>query len=127
MTPELDKALCEKYPKIFADRNRSMTITAMCWGFDVGDGWYALIDVLCEELQRETDQQGAPQVIATQVKEKYGGLRFYVGCAEERQMAMIDFAEALSYRICEECGAPGSLDERKDRWMTTRCARHRNA
>lgn len=126
MKPELDKALCEKFPQIFAGRNGSMTVTAMCWGFEVGDGWYSLIDVLCEELQRETDRQGAPQVTATQIKEKYGGLRFYVDAAEDRQMAMIDFAEALSYRICEECGAPGSLDEREGRWMATRCFQHRN-
>lgn len=127
MRPELDNALCEKFPLIFADRSGSMTTTAMCWGFDVGDGWYSLIDVLCEELQRDTDQQGALQVVATQVKEKYGGLRFYVHAASDRQMAMIDFAEALSYRICEDCGAPGSLDERKGRWMTTRCPKHQEA
>lgn len=24
--------------------------TAMCWGFDVGDGWYNIIDVLCASL-----------------------------------------------------------------------------
>lgn len=124
MNPELDKALCNKFPQIFTDRDSSMATTAMCWGFEVKDGWYSLIDVLCEELQRDTDQQGALQVVATQVKEKYGGLRFYVRAASDRQMAMIDFAEALSYRTCEECGAPGSLDERKGRWMETRCPQH---
>ena len=124
MKPELDAALCAKYPEIFAGRNGSLTTMAMCWGFEVGDGWYLLIDVLCEELQRETAQQGAPQVIATQVKEKYGGLRFYVHASSDRQMAMIDFAEALSYRICEECGAPGVLDEREGEWMATRCQAH---
>ena len=127
MSPELDKALCEKFPQIFADRNGSMTVTAMCWGFEVNDGWYSLIDVLCEEMQRDTDQQGALQVVATQVKEKHGGLSFYVHAASDRQMAMIDFAEALSYRTCEQCGAPGSLDEREGRWMTTLCPQHRDA
>lgn len=124
MNPELDKALCEKFPGIFADRNASMTVTAMCWGFEVNDGWYSLLDVLCEELQRDTDQQGALQVVATQVKEKFGGLRFYVHAASDRQRAMIDLAEALSYRTCEQCGAPGVLDEREGRWMTTRCPQH---
>ena len=125
MNPELDKALCEKFPQIFAARDGSMTVTAMCWGFEVNYGWYSLLDVLCEELQRDTEQQGAPQVVAIQVKEKYGGMRFYVHAASERQAAMIDLAEALSYRICEQCGAPGTLDERKGRWMATRCPGHR--
>lgn len=127
MSPELDNALCEKFPLIFAERNGSMTTTAMCWGFDVGDGWHSLIDVLCEEVQRETDQQGALQVVATQVKEKYGGLRFYVGAATDRQMAMIDLAEALSYRTCEECGAPGALVSNEGGWLATRCDAHRKS
>lgn len=105
MNHELDQALCEKFPKIFAERDSSRLITAMCWGFEVEDGWYSLIDVLCEQLQWETDEQGAPQVVATQVKEKCGGLRFYVRNATDRQRAMIDFAKALSYRTCEVCGA----------------------
>ena len=47
MKEELDKALCEKYPLIFRDRNAPMTETAMCWGICTGDGWYNIIDTLC--------------------------------------------------------------------------------
>lgn len=97
----------------------------MCWGFDVGDGWYHLLDVLCEELQRETDQ-GAPQVVASQVKEKFGGLRFYVESANARQMAMIDIAEALSLRVCDVCGSPGTLGESTTGWLSTRCEAHQD-
>ena len=49
----------------------------MCWGFSCGDGWYLLIDRLCSSLQWDTDTNKYPQVVATQVKEKYGTLRFY--------------------------------------------------
>lgn len=76
MSPELDAQLCQKHPKIFVQRERPMTETAMCWGFQCGDGWYNLIDVLCEQIQRQTDTNGSPQLEAVQVKEKYGGLRF---------------------------------------------------
>jgi len=31
MREELDRKLCEKYPKIFKDRNEPMNKTAMCW------------------------------------------------------------------------------------------------
>ena len=41
MKDELDKQLCEKYPKIFKDRYAPMTETCMCWGFDIGDGFVA--------------------------------------------------------------------------------------
>lgn len=126
MHPELDKALCERYPLIFAQRHAPMTATAMCWGFACEDGWYSLVDALCEELQRATSNGDGSQVVAKQVKQKYGGLRFYVDGASEDQIALINFAEVLSLRMCEVCGALGTLDERPNVWMTTRCFEHRN-
>lgn len=56
MSPELDEQLCKKYPKIFADRHADMRTTAMCWGFEIGDGWYDIIDSLCRVLQSEVDR-----------------------------------------------------------------------
>lgn len=50
MKKELDEKLCAKYPEIFKDRFGDMRKTAMCWGFDVGDGWYNIIDALCASL-----------------------------------------------------------------------------
>ena len=40
MRKELDEKLCEKYPLIFKNRHADMTETAMCWGFECGDGWF---------------------------------------------------------------------------------------
>lgn len=99
MAPELDEALCARYPLIFAERYGDPAATAMCWGFEVDDGWFTLIDVLCRELQRETDERGAPQVVATQVKQKAGTLRFHVASASDRQQAMIELAQALSRHL----------------------------
>ena len=48
MNEELDKQLCEKYPKIFKMRNASMQETCMCWGFEHGDGWFDIIDAACK-------------------------------------------------------------------------------
>lgn len=113
MSPELDEALCAKYPLIFAERHGDPATTAMCWGFEVGDGWFALIDVLCQELQRETDEQDAQQVVAGQVKSKGGSLRFHLNAGSERQRAMLGFAQAMSRRICEACGATWPPNERE--------------
>lgn len=55
MRDELDKTLVERYPKIFAQRNRNMRETAMCWGFDCGDGWYNIINMLCLNIQGHID------------------------------------------------------------------------
>lgn len=57
MTPDLDKKLCDKYPKIFAQRHLPMTHTAMCWGIETGDGWYNIIDMMCAAITNHVKQQ----------------------------------------------------------------------
>jgi hypothetical protein len=157
---ELDEALCAKYPLIFRDRHENMQVTAMCWGFECGDGWYNIIDILCglltsdyrqaksryESIKDKVDQpqwEGSKNIItqekidetkakldeetlkvpvAVQVKEKFGGLRFYVNGATDKHWSYINFAESMSYRTCEECGAPGKTYT--DGWHTTLCDVH---
>lgn len=147
MKEELDRKLVEKYPLIFKNRHAPMTETAMCWGFEHGDGWYNIIDTLCGLLYSKYNQAkeryeyakdcfennggqthwGAPITaeeveqkrlameeeaekvpVASQVKEKFGGLRFYVHAATDEHYNYITFAESMSYRTCEECGKPGT-------------------
>ncbi|WP_143754674.1 hypothetical protein [Caballeronia concitans] len=90
-------------------------------GFECGDGWFDLIDALCVQLQAAT-KNGAPQVVATQVKEKFGRLRFYSCGQNDEQEGMIELAEAISARLCEVCGNRGRIVE--DRWLRTRCPEH---
>lgn len=47
---------------------------------------------------------------ASQVKEKFGGLRFYMTSHTEGMDELIREAEALSEKTCEECGGPGKLN-----------------
>jgi hypothetical protein len=131
MSPDLDKALCEKYPKIFRDRHAPMSVTCMCWGFDHGDGWYEIIDNLCGAIQNYIDHvtryvdgkpQSPPQVIAVQVKEKYGTLRFYFDGGDEEIHGMVTMAEYMSAHTCETCGAEGHMTNHG--WYRTLCDIH---
>ena len=126
MRKELDEELCRKYPKIFINRNKPMTETVMCWGFNCGDGWYNIIDSLCFSIQGYVDWKNErtmfPQVIALQVKQKFGRLMFYVDNADERINGMIEVAEALSILTCERCGSPGKLVNFG--WLATLCDEH---
>jgi hypothetical protein len=128
MKEELDRQLCEKYPLIFADRNKSMQETCMCWGFEHGDGWYNIIDSLCANIQNHIDWQNrqgekVPQVVATQVKEKFGTLRFYYNGGDDVIDGMVRMAESWSAVACEECGAPGTQNNQG--WIKTLCETHR--
>jgi len=66
--------LAKKYPKLYKDYGGDMRQTCMFWGFEVGDGWRKLLEELSENITK-IDPTG--RVIASQVKEKFGGLRFY--------------------------------------------------
>jgi hypothetical protein len=125
MKKELDEMLCQRHPKIFANRTKPMTKSAMFWGFECGDGWYNLIDGLCINIQSYIDnkkRQGidVPQVLAEQVKEKFGTLRFYVSGGDEVTSGMIRLAEHYSERLCESCGIPSKVTNR-DGWYSNVC------
>lgn len=122
MSPNLDKQLVEKYPKIFSQKIF----------FECGDGWFGLIDKLCHYLQFNIDHnshvkgvEGStryPQVVATQVKEKFGTLCFYARNASYEQDGLIGFVEYLSGSVCEVCGAPGKSNS--EGWIKVRCDEH---
>jgi hypothetical protein len=127
MRKELDEALCKKYPEIFRDRHGDMRTTAMCWGFECGDGWYNIIDAACAQIENRAynnrlNSEKFHQVIATQVKEKYGTLRFYYTGGDDYVDGVVSMAEAISASTCEVCGAPGKL--REGGWLKTLCDEH---
>ena len=121
MKKELQDKLFQKYPKIFRQKNLSMQETCLCWGLECGDGWYKIIDLLCELLQWDIDNNKYPQIEATQVKEKYGGLRFYTNGENEHQSGQISYACNLSEITCEECGSMENVTQTTG-WIVTLCS-----
>ena len=65
------------------------------------------------------DGYRSPHPKAAQVKEKYGGLRFYMTCDTDEISNLVEEAEALSLKTCEECGKPG--EKRSGGWIHTHC------
>ena len=55
MKQELDKLLCERYPKMMVNRNKDMKETCMCWGFECGEGWFNILDQLMGNIQHHID------------------------------------------------------------------------
>lgn len=75
-----------------------------------------------DEYKAKLDLETLKVPVASQVKEKFGGLRFYVTGATDKHYQYISFAESISYHTCEECGAPGKTYT--DGWYTTLCDIH---
>jgi hypothetical protein len=83
--------------------------------FECNSGWYPLLkDLIVDLIELGWDKQ------ICQVKEKFGGLRFYTNEISDEMYARISKAEYLSYQTCEVTGKPGQL--RTDLgWIETLC------
>jgi hypothetical protein len=55
MKQELDEYLCKVYPKMMVNRDKPMTETCMCWGFECGDGWFQILNQLMGNIQHHID------------------------------------------------------------------------
>ena len=116
MKDELANELVKKYPTVFRRYKGDPRETCMAWGICTGDGWYKILDELCAKLEPYG-------VVAAQIKEKFGGLRFYLESTPSDKWDeihnLITEAERQSYKTCERCGQPGDL--RGGGWARTLC------
>lgn len=121
MTKELDDALVRDFPLLYADRHAPMTKTCMCWGFDVPDAWEPVIRKLSAQVEKilaTIPEEYRPR--ASQVKEKFGGLRFYMTGYSAEIDKLIGEAEKACWEICAECGKPATVTA--GGWITRLCA-----
>lgn len=91
---------------------------------NVGEGWHPILRDLEEKLN-----EISPDFTLQQVKEKFGGLRYYAQggvsnhwTSEEFQNAILE-AEEESFHICELCGEPGKTRSHRG-WLKTLCEKH---
>ena len=115
MNEQLEKILINRYPEIFVD-----DIYLEC-----GTGWFWILDALCanirNEYERQVDRLDDPKKTlicpsVSQVKEKFGSLRFYLNPTHTdddvwlgKIDAFISMAESMSSHTCENCGNPAVL------------------
>jgi hypothetical protein len=76
----------------------------------VGQGWHNLLNFLYDRLP--------PSVYVAQVKEKFGGLRFYADGVSEKMQELIEEIEDTSLYTCEVCGNEGKVRNRNGRLKT---------
>lgn len=115
MTDDQLPVMRERYPEFFSN-------THLC-EIACLPGWLNLIDELCQTLKIHLNAHpGVPQIQVLQVKEKYGGLRFYYSGGDTACREAVATAEERSLSACEVCGQAGSLVG--ERWFSVRCLDH---
>lgn len=91
---------------------------------ECGDGWNDIIYHLCEKIEAIAIREEPSEFQASQIKEKYGSLRFYMSSETNAMSALIDDAQRLSRETCEVCGKAGSTIIDAVGWLTTACEDH---
>lgn len=119
------KRLQTNYPVMFAN-----SYGGVC----TGPGWWPILENLCANIDSYTNWHNsmaekypseyeafAPVTVA-QIKEKFGGLRFYYDGGDAKIDGMVRMAESWAENACEECGKPGR--RRAGGWVKTLCDEH---
>lgn len=183
MREELQVKLLSKYPEFFIHMDKDTPIytsddiinsvkklskqkkivVPMQFGFEVGDGWYFILNSLMGTIKNYIDSHNkysspqikncslrkyvqkiryhrkkylklfgnflfkiAPKEIPhlslqiTQVKEKFGCLRFYFEGGDDNIDGMVLMAEHQSYMVCEYCGTTENVGHTQG-WISTIC------
>lgn len=106
--------IVRKYPKLFRT----------CKLIECDKGWDSILDNLCGCIQQYvTSNPLSKDFDITQVKEKFGTLRFYTNYSDDYIDGMICLAEYLSSKTCERCGDTNRASlERLGGWVKTICS-----
>jgi len=130
MKQELDKLLCEKYPKMMVNRNKNMQETCMCWGFDCGDGWYNILNQLMGNIQHHIDWKEKQRKWAMEYNEmaaqaKAGNFDLFEASMKDRpndEYKEKRLAEIVAgdFRSVPESIAQVTLDQVKEKFGTLR-------
>lgn len=106
MKIELQNYLKKKFPLLYPDN----------FAFECNDGWFRIILWLSRYLEMYITQQNemsqknpqyyqpVKQVVARQIKQKFGTLRYYYEGGDKHIESIIQYTEFISGYICEETG-----------------------
>lgn len=120
----IDK-LIQEFPAVFQNMDTEVFSS-------IPSGWYNILYNLCEELtpilneerSKITEDPEQPLFYVHQIKEKFGGLRFYFMMNTENTelheniQKIIDIAEDKSYDTCQITGKIGTLCKKGSHYMT---------
>jgi hypothetical protein len=90
----------------------------------VGDGWFKIVYELVHSIRVNDLKKGDWVTKVTQIKEKFGGLRFYVTGTSDKNWALIRNAEQKSYGVCEVTGSETEVGTWNDGWVQTLCRQY---
>ena len=123
MREELEQKLFERFPFYEAKSLRTGKKLGLPIGASFSGGWYDILYQLCEKIEEDLKQYPNPNFCFEQIKEKYGGARFYISSTPPNSKIndYINEAEQESYETCEQCGSKEDVELISQGWWRTIC------
>jgi hypothetical protein len=91
------------------------------FGIECEEGWKDLYQPIIDWIGKYNEEHPEDIINITQIKEKFGGLRFYVDKYPKELEDMIINAESMSYYVCERCGTRENVGLTVGGWYRTIC------
>lgn len=126
---EQDRLMFEKYDQFINNlKQKFQFVKCPRYNISVGEGWRNIVENLCQQILELNPPE---QFQVSQIKEKFGGLRFYWnGHSELKEdlkaqiTSLIRKAESEAYKTCQDCGNPGVICRKPSGWIFVACENH---
>lgn len=129
MNLALQERLFRSYPLFYRKAGDELSECPIdCWGIEVADGWFELLDRLSAKLELAiTDLVAGGLPLdecprAAQIKQKLGQLQVHIDCMDKLPNSIdsdLSLAEQVANETCEKCGRPGTV--RRTNWIHVAC------
>ncbi len=117
-----EKKMVKTFPELY--KHPAKRSPFECDGFAIGKGWRKLIEELSYDIIEHCFVNKVTYPTVLQIKEKFGGLRYYIGGGDKYVNELINDAEKESFEICENCGSKNDVKQTGN-WIKTLCWRCR--
>ncbi|WP_163008012.1 hypothetical protein [Pseudomonas viridiflava] len=123
MTSNFEYHLLKDFPRLFGatTAERPQPSTGGIGRINCGEGWFLLIQLLCEQIQETVDASGSMAPTVMYIEEKFGVMRVACSGANVAVRTLISAAERASGSCCEACGALAQTARTKHGWIKTLC------
>lgn len=119
------KDIVQQFPKIFKAGENHDDVN---W-YGIPKGWHTTVQWLCSCIQWHCDnlqrrhkvEDDRFQVVCVQVKEKFGGLRFYTDGNDAYVDGLISMADTVCAHTCIDCGTTHNVIMRNTGWISPLC------
>jgi hypothetical protein len=119
MSDKFDKLIAD-FPELYEKHGYSTKERPFSVSFGVGEGWFTLLYELSLDITNHVKKNPDSAIGITDIKEKFGTLRYYFYGGDETIENLIHKAERSSGYTCEKCGSWAEVMTNGG-WLSTRC------